>query len=243
MDKKANLLSDKAKQIADIEMPEIMEKTLLASFETIGGILKSKPNELMSSLTNIAQRIIAGQKIESVIIEYEQLRKKGRIPKGYSTSLQSKYTFIELLDFLETAIPDEDRFQVLKKIFLVTASEEKSARNSVKPQQFMKIIKMLPSGAVLIMLSAYKISNSNSIDDIDQSNSDESAWRLEIAKDSGLEYQELVANFEPVLIDNRIITKPLYSDGSGVRLGMHFRLTDFGYEICSFIDHYEVLQK
>lgn len=238
---KSRHLATRVRDIMDMEVPEIIEKTTKSAVETLTGLVKSNPQYLLVSLGSIAQRIIAGQKLDSVRIEWEKLKEKGKIKNDYARSLQAKYTLLELLKFLEGEMPDEDRFQALKKILLVAATEEKSDRNSIKPQQFMQLIKSLSSGCVLVLVTTYKLCKAPPFHGDGNGTGYEHDWLEAIANNSGLGQLELVANFEDILMQKRLITPRVYKDGSGVKLRPYFRLTNLAYEICQFIEHYDTL--
>jgi len=56
---------------------------------------------------------------------------------------------------LEKVIPDELRFSIIKRVFLVAATESVSDRNSLLPQQYMKICKKLESGEIMVLNATY----------------------------------------------------------------------------------------
>lgn len=75
---------NKARQLASMEVPDVIRNTVKASAETLTGILKSEPRDFFVTLGYIAQRLIADEHLDSVLTEWENLRKKGRIKDDYS---------------------------------------------------------------------------------------------------------------------------------------------------------------
>lgn len=233
----------KTSELLNMEVPEIIRVTMKSTAEGLTGITKSEPKDLLTSLGNIAQRIIAGQQLDSVLVEWEKLKEKGKIKNDYASCIQAKYTLLELLRFLDgdSDIPDEDRFQILKKIMLIAATEEKYDRNSVKPLQFMKLVKTLSSGDILVMLTCHHfVNNPPQLPISDNTiHVPTNSWREVIAEKSGLGSVELVANFEDHLMEKRVLNGYSTSDKSGVRITPYFRLSSLGYEICEYISLYD----
>ena len=84
-------------------------------------------------------------------------RLAGKIKDEYQFSEQAQACLEEILDFLDNDSPDEIRFTVLKKVFMVAATETISDRDSLLPQQYMRLCRGLPSGEILILSTAYKM--------------------------------------------------------------------------------------
>ncbi len=238
---KEKSLPQKKWALANMEVPEIIKNSAKVWAETLTGIVKSEPKDILVSLGYIAQRLIADQHLNSVLVEWEKIREKGRMKEDYAQCMQAKYTLLELLKFLESDMPDEQRFQILKRIMLVAATEEKSDRQSIKPQEFMKLIKILPAGSVMVLTTAYQLSKNPPIGPGENNRVNADSWVKIIAEKSGLEYPALVVMYEKPLIESMLLTERVYADGSGVRLSPHFRVSDLGFELCSFLDHYDSL--
>ena len=141
----------------------------------------------------------------------------------------------EMLNFLDRDSPDEIRFSFLKKIFLTAATESISDRNSVLPQQYMKICRILSSGEVLVLQGAFSVAKQGGWD---PNNMDPRSWLALIAEKSGLRYRELVENQEKYLIDKNLIT-PRTENNRSLKLGQYYRVSELGYGICEFIESYE----
>lgn len=149
---------------------------------------------------------------------------------------------MELLRFLEDDIPDEDRFQLLKRLLIVAATETISDRESIKPQQFMKLIKSLSSGATLVLVTAHRLSKNPPLKGDANGHADVDQWVQIIAKESGLGLHELVVNFEDELIQKRLLNERIFREKTHTTLTPHFRLTKLGFEICDMADNYEELE-
>jgi len=191
---------------------------------------------LKAGRQDILQRIRSGNFLQTFKYEWDQFRKKGKIQDDYMQSEQHQECLQEMFDFLDKDSPDENRFSFLKKIFLTAATESVTDRNSLLPQQYMKICRTLSSGEVLVLQAAFSIAKTGEWDANDMNVQN---WLKKIAERSALRYPELIEIHERNLMDKRLITPRLYSDNSGITMGKYFRLSELGYEICKFIESYE----
>lgn len=215
---------------------DIIDSTIIAVAEGITGIAASDKEQWFLSIGHLLQRIRSGRFLQTLKEEWEDYREQGRVEDDYLLTDQHQECLQELLDFLDQDSPDEIRFTVLMKIFLTSATESISDRNSVLPQQYMKVSRSLSSGEVLILFAAYEIvKNNKNID----SGMSASVWLADIAKVSGLKYPELVETYETDLIEKNLLTPRTYNDRSGVSVGEHFRLTSLAWDLCQFLEEYD----
>jgi hypothetical protein len=145
---------------------------------------------------------------------------------------------LEILDYLDKALPDEITFSVLKKIFIVASTEKVTTRESLLPQHYIRIIRKLSPGAILVLSTTYLIAKQGLSSDELKYHSARN-WLLKIAEISGLAYIELVENYEKELIEYNLIMNRGGIDRSDANYGNHFRLTELGLNLCSYIDNYK----
>lgn len=127
---------------------------------------------------------------------------EGRIKDDYQATEQHAECLQELLDFLDQESPDQFRSDALKKILLISATEEHSSRDSVLPQQYMRIVRKLGSGELLVLLTTY---TSIARGGWQQEDRGAHHWLREIADASGLRFAELVANHEQKLMETNLL--------------------------------------
>jgi hypothetical protein len=159
----------------------------------------------------------------------QRLREKGRIRDDYSQTEQCQACLQELLDCLDRDSPDKIRFDFIKRVFLAAAQEKRSDRDSVLPQQYMRLARQLSSGDILVFSAVYTLSNSPV-----KPTGDAREWLNRVAKQSGLEHSDLVEIYEKALMEKFLLTGRLLSDRSGVRTG-HYRLTPLAVGLCEFL--------
>lgn len=218
---------------------EVIKKTLTSLAEGITGIAASERKDLALSVGHIFQALRKGQFLSQLSEEWDSYREKGRIKDDYIDTEQHKSCLQELLDFLDNDSPDEIRFEVMKKVFLVAATETDSDRNSLLPYQFLRLCRGMSSGEVIVLNTTYRIAKSDQIPNVSGANQ----WLDAIAKESGLCHTSLVEIYEEELIKKHLIYGRLYSDRSGVAVGQHFRLTSLGLELCDYIASYDNASK
>jgi hypothetical protein len=224
---------DPAGQLADTS--GMLRQTFQALAEGLTGLASSDKKDLVRSVGFIFQRLRSLKFLDAFKLEWNRYREKGRIKDDYQATEQHAECLSELLDFLDKEIPDEIRFEALKKILLVSATEEHSARNDVIPQEFMKLVRNLNSGEVLVLLTTYRLAKRGNFQD----RGGTGAWATEIADASSLRYPELVLNHEEKLVVKSLLTGRLHGDRSGVQRGKYNRLTQLGFDLCEFVSHYE----
>jgi hypothetical protein len=219
---------------------EVIKNTLTSLAEGITGIAASERKELALSVGHIFQSLRKGQFLSRLGEEWDSYCDKGRIKDDYIDTEQHKSCLQELFDFLDKDSPDEIRFEVMKKIFLVASTETASDRNSLLPYQFLRLCRGMSSGEVIVLNATYRIAKSEQIPDVSGA---VNPWLNAIAKESGLGHASLVEIYEEELIKKHLISRRLYHDGSGVDAKPHFRLTSLGLELCDFIASYDSISK
>lgn len=229
--------NETAPEHPDGDTTSILRRTVQSVVAGMSGLASSDRKEVILSVGRVFQALVAGQFLSQFVTEWEEFYRKGRIKDDYASTSQSRACLSELLRYLDSEVPDEKRLDLLKKIFLVAATEEVSDRESHLPQQFMQICRNLSTGEILVLVTTYAVADQkdykSSVHDSAQT------WLRLIGDRSGLKHEELVEIHEQSLMEKRLLTKRFHSDRSGVSLGKHFRLSDLGYELCRFLAHYD----
>ncbi|MDX8387197.1 MAG: hypothetical protein R8M46_01500 [Ghiorsea sp.] len=198
------MVNDTKLAACEKETSNILADTLTGMVEGLTGVASSPRNELILSVSHIFQRMRGGKFLSTLLGEWNDYRAKGKVQDDYQGTEQHKVCLQELLEFLDKDSPDEVRFNVLKQIFLVAASEEVSDRESLLPQQYMKIIRSLSSGAVIVLASAYKIHEKHN--GSYEGHQGAVTWIQSVSDESGLKYPELVETFERELMSKRLVS-------------------------------------
>ena len=208
---------------------ENMDKVLAG----LGAEIKDKG--ILQNIGLLAQQIRGYGLFKGLAAELQTLIEAGTIKSDYLETPQYLDCLQEILKFLDEDIPDEARFNALKAIFLVAASEQASSRDEVLPHQYMRLCKKLSSGAVLVMLTEYRVITSNKPEGSFPRSLKAKAWQDNIAKEAGLKHAEMVALFDQDLVKINILSPLGPSDISFVKITERGRLTDLGWGLCEFI--------
>ncbi len=217
-----------------IDTPDILKISFSGLLEALTGIAASEKKDLILSVGHIFQGCRKGQFLNQLINELNRYRDKGRIKDDYLNTEQHYTCLQEMYDFLDNDSPDKIRFDAMKKVFLVAASEKISDRESLLPHQYMKICRTLSSGEVIVLSTSYELLKIKQRQHIEAS-----VWLQDIADESGLIHPELVEMHEGELMKKNLLLPRIHSDKSGIRTGPHYRLTSLGNELCKYIENYE----
>jgi hypothetical protein len=234
---------DKLPSVFETDTSDVLKSTIQNIIAGLAALVSSEKKQYGISIGKILQNIVVGKFLSSFKEEWDVYVKKGTIKKDYQGTEQHQSSLLELLDMLDKEVVDEIRFDALKKLFLVMASERYSTRDDVLPQQLLKICRKLESSEILIISGAYLISK-----DISNYSTNEyqfygiERWRNFVASKVGLS-ASVLDYYENSLIEKKLISPPKNPDGSGVQLEPHFRLTRLGFDLCEFISRYDNLQE
>jgi hypothetical protein len=206
--------------------------------KALTGIVASDKKDLFLSLGYIFQRTRNGEFLKGFGDEWDKYVKKGRINADYIKSSQHRECLQELLDFLDNDSADAVRFNAIKQILLNAATEQRSNRDDILPQQLMRLARRLTSGDVLLLSSVYEISKTHF--DMETIGGSATGWIKHVASNSPLRFPALVELHEESLMKHNLISGREHSDRSGIdRHSKHFRLTGLGLELCKFMTEWE----
>lgn len=214
---------------------EILNTSFQALIDSLSGIIKSDKKNFRLTVSHLLQALVRGKFMDQLHREWDDYSKKGKIKDDYQSTDQHFECLQEMLDFLDNDNPDQTRFNVVKKIFLKAACEDKSDRNSIIPQQFMRICRKLTSGELIVLSTTYKVLQTKP-----KEIGSASEWLKIIAMESNLKHASLVEVHEETLVEKHLLDHRLLPNRSGVNTKPHFRLTDLGLAICEFIEEFEL---
>jgi hypothetical protein len=200
--------------------------------EFVTGFMSSERKDWYLSAGHILQRVRGGRFLQTLLNEVNAYREKGRIKEDYFNTEQGQACLQELFDALDKDSPDEIRFKAMKAVLMTAATESKSTREDVLPQQLMGICRSLSSAEVLLLSAAFTW---RAPDGTQSSVS----WMHHALQHSALEIRELVTATERLLVEKSLFTRFAYKDESGFFPGKHGRLSELGFRVCEFIKAYE----
>jgi hypothetical protein len=206
----------------------------LARFFT--GIAGTKRTDWGISVGHAFQGLIEGRGLQTLSDEFEYYEELGRIKKDFRSSEASQMCFVELLKFLEQDIPDPQRLDLLKKIYIVAATEDKSDKNSPLPLQFMQIARSLNAGEILVLFTLRKLGGQ------------EVKLRTELIKklshESGLQYDGLIELPYSKLVEMKLVHNidEMSLAVTGKIILIRELIEPLGNAFCEYVEHYDSLK-
>ncbi|MDD2303502.1 MAG: hypothetical protein PHP53_02305 [Prolixibacteraceae bacterium] len=217
--------------------PTLLDKTVDDLLNGFTGIAMSDKAGFAISANRLLRGLRSGKFLTILNEEWKRFQVEGKISTNYEFSESYYDSLSEILEYLDTDIPNHKIFNVLKDIFIKSAIENQ--KEDLLPIQFLKIAKSLDEGELIVLSTIYRLYKNKAYAN--------SKTRLEtahnylelIAKESGLKYNSLVEIHEQRLISKKMLSARKYSDGSGVEIEPFFRLTSLGKSFCEYIENYE----
>lgn len=198
---------------------EYSKEKILPIAEFFTGVACSSRSDWGRSVGHIVQGVIGGRGLSNLQKEVECYIDAGRIKKDFVTSIQGERCLVELLKFLEQEIPDHDRLELLRRIYIVSATEELHNRESPLPLQFMQIARSLTQGEIIVLFTAYRI---------DRTGSSMLREHFDLfVEETSLKYSELVLQHIQSLSEKRLLRQ----DGK--------MMTIMGRAFCEFVSYYD----
>ena len=203
----------------------MLARTAKGLAEGLTGLAASDNKDRMLSIGYLFQRVRSGKFLDTLKSQWDEYREKGRIKDDYIDTDQHAECLQEMLDFIDNDVPDSIRFEAMKQVFLNASSETISDRESVLPQQYMRLCRGLQSGEVLVLRTLYEvISEGGKIVGMPTSPD----WNRWLASRSGLECGEHVSLFTASLKEKHLIVgEQAWSHKHG--------MTSLGLSLCEFI--------
>lgn len=212
-------------------------ENILGPAEFFTGLVGSNRSQVFQSVGHAVQGLLSGKFLQILQQEYSHYRESGKIKEDFRYTDQNQMCFTELLRFLEQEMPDKDRFELLKRIYIVSATEKVFDRNSHVPLQFMQIARELNSGEMLVLSAAHRIAKEIPEEKMPES-VDWRTWVDIISKEAGLLFREIVNKHETTLVEKNLLEEREVLTGN-YNLKPFFRLTRLGYAFCEYVSQYD----
>ncbi len=215
---------------------EVFNATLKAFTEALTGIAASDKKEWALSFGYLLQRARGGKFLKTLSDELARYRRKGKIKDDYLMTEQGQACLQEILDCLDKESPDEIRFAAMKAVMLAAATEKTTNRDSFLPQQFMRVCRGLSSGEIIVLGGSLTVFEKNHRFGRGIGVHEEGRfWAQQVAAETKLIYSDLVLSYERSLGAKGLIAENAGSNGRQFLVTEYLRLTEFGYNLCKFI--------
>lgn len=215
-------------------LAEFLQQPTEIIAEIITGVLASDLKDYKLIAGRVVQGALKFRLLTQLGRELKELREKGKIKEDYFATHKQQATLVELLEFIDEEVPDEELFKAVKSIFFASISKDASEEDSLLGYHFLQICKQLKSGDILLLKTCYQILKEGKKEHIETNISQ--SWLSICATYSELP-KGIVELYEDNLMKFKLLSGRTYSDGSGVQPG-NFRLTDLAIKLCEFITRY-----
>jgi len=224
-------------EIIPYENPEALAKFLnqpeVKIAELVTGALAMGRSEAVLLGGRLIQGALKGNLMKQVGREIKNLIDRGRIKEDYAKTKYGFQTLAELLSFIDSEIPDSDRFKAVKALFYSIVDKDAPMGSEILHYQLFRICKELNSSQLLTLKASYELKQQN----ITPSSAED--WRSRVAQQAGHNSAGLILNDEVVLEREALIGGTTYNDHSGIRNQADARLTDLGIKLVEVIMRYE----
>lgn len=210
-----------------------LQKPTVAIAEGLTGILASDLSAYKLSAGKIVQAFIKGKLFSQLGQELKEYREKGKIKEDYFATNNNQASLLELLQFIDSDIPDEEVFKAMKAIFFKSIARDADEKKEQIGYQLLQICKRLTSLDILVIKTCYgiyKIPHHQY-----QEVSSYGEWQTIVAREMGFGLPELIGAQDEKLVSMGLLSERSYSDKSGIKKGQEFRLTSLSLTLCDFI--------
>lgn len=223
------------------------QQELVSMTAAVFGALSGGFEGMMLTTGRLVQALWTGRLWPQFLTEVHKWKEEGKIKEDYFSTSQNWEDLTELLDYLDRGIPNERVWEVLKKIYVISATETNSSRNDRFPFYYLQVIRNLSAGEIEVMFAAHRIAQEINPDWLNQNylppqGSTTNYWIHRIEETTQLKQKDLIEKFEDELIQKRILSQRTFSDRSGINLRPHFHLSKLGYSICEYVAEYDELK-
>lgn len=224
------------------DIKNFLEKPTIAIAETLTGILASSgilPPHYVFSAGRIVQATVKGKLFKQLGEEIKTYREEGKIKEDYFATHKNQASLLELLQFIDSDMPDEELFKAMKSIFFTGVASDADAKQEEVAYQFLLLCKKLNSMDILILKMCYGIYLGKDLKGVNTGITNFGDWVNTISEKIGYDLPELISTSDPKLVELGLLSGRSHSDQSGVRAGKEFRLTRLGIKLCEFITKWD----
>lgn len=219
------------------DIQEFLEEPTVAISEFLTGVLSSGISEYKLSTGRLVQSAIKLRLFTQLGREIKEYQEKGKIKEDYFATNKAQASLLELLQFIDSDIPDEEVFRAMKSIFFTAVSTDATEKEEAMAYQLLQVCKKLTSLEVLILKTCYEIFLEN--DPKYQAMGGYDEWEVTVSIRIGYELPELIGASDVKLREMGLLTPRNFSDQSGIRKGKEFRLTRLSLKLCEYINNFD----
>jgi hypothetical protein len=211
---------------------------------TVAGKVLSNPKDTIFGALRLIRAGKAHRFEEQLRTEWTKLAQDGKIKSDYGQTDQARTIFSDTLESLGQANFDNDQLDLLRRLFLAAAAETETDRDSFLVREYITVGRSLSAGEIRVLAAYY-----NYLPEWTE-NPQSGSVHLFSMHDlinvlqgrTRLKQRALLERLDKSLSEKDLVRSagPHGSQTVDTRL---FRLTDFGFAFCEFLQSYERLKK
>ena len=136
-------------------LAKFMDQPLITIAEAVTGALSLGYSNAILVSGKLVQATLKGTLLKQVASEIKELIEKGRIKEDYANSKYGFKSLVALLEFIDSEVPDEDRLQAVKAMFVAVNAVDAKEGEELVNYQLLQISKKLSGGQILVLKTTY----------------------------------------------------------------------------------------
>lgn len=240
-------MTDEKKESAAIipldskSIQEFLEQPLPTIAAILTGALASGRSDAILVGGRILQAAFKGQTLKQVAQEINELKQKGKLKENYAADPLGFKSLHELIDFIDSEAPDEDRLRGMQAMFYAVNSVDTRESDHILMYELFSLAKRL-SGSQVRLLSVIRQASSEP-HFAGSSAMQTNEWLSNMASRLGHGLSPLVELDESVLIACKLISDRLGGTDSQSVQRTNARLTLLGFKFCEVLKNYDDVKK
>lgn len=221
-------------------LKEFLEQPTIKIAEAVTGALAVGASGLSTAGGRLIQAAIKGNLFVQFGREIGRLVDEGKIKEDYAEKKYGFQSLADLLNFIDSEAPDEDRFNAVKAMFFALNSVDvKESGEEILRYQLFKLTLSLTSTQILTLKISYDwVAKNETLNPSMGSGAPE--WVAKMSQSLGHGIGNLVEIDETVLMDKKLLSPRVYTDRSGIT-ATNARLTQLGMSFCESLQKYSYI--
>jgi hypothetical protein len=214
-------------------LAKFLDRPHIEIAEVITGALAMGKSEAVLMAGRIVQGALKGNLMKQLGREINKMRESGKIKEDYAENKYGFQSLAELLTFIDSEAPDEDRFIGAKALFFaLNAIDVKEHGEELLRYQLFKLTLRLRGSQLILLKVIYDLYRKN-----ESLTSSARGWLAEMSQMVGHSIPDLIEMDETILVEEKLITPRQHPDRSGVD-SRDARLTTLGIKLSDLLEKY-----
>jgi hypothetical protein len=162
---------------------------------------------------------------------------KGNIKKNYAETKYGFKSLGDILKFIDSEAPDEDRFEAVKNLFFALNSVDTKESDEILMYRLFKISMELSATEIMMLKTTWNFLKMHKA-----LSASAHEWIGTMMHEQGHHLRILVEQDEKSLIEKGLLSDRIHPDRSGVKT-TDARLTDLGVKLCEYLSDYADTKK